>query len=626
MSADNRTSTMDPSPPAAAAAPASLPLPPLPSPAATAIATPASADSAAAAATAAAAAAAASAAAAAAAYFSTPARRLLYSLMVRQLRDDGLESVAQSLACSPAVLADPSALAAFPPQQLSHLVGSALAHLQSDERIQRRSMKLARPDQANDASERKQAEEDDSDDKEDTMDTSSSAAAVAASSSPFSLLGASPSLLDLTTRPLGSASASSSSFPPYSLRFQSSHNDAVTAAAFSADGALFASGARDGMIRLYDTARARASAATARGGVAREEESSSSSGGRLRSKSEHTGPRAQLHRWSDFESSIAEMAFHPFEPFLLGTSRDATLKFFGYEKVLERAAAAAAEANPDADRDRAGEASSRKASKLLAVESAPVTAVSFHPCGDVVLVATEANFARIYDVRTFSAFCSPDFGSFHSSAVLCARFEPTRGGSYATASADGSVKIWDGSNGACVRTIMGAHSGAPVTSVEYSPSGGYLLTTGMDSTSRLWDLASGKLVHTYFGAAHRTQIKAAFEQSGEFVLCGDEATPTVAVWVSTRLVQTHSSRQSRKCTAASSFSFFRVRACSFLFSRFVFLFSLSVLLFAQDTRTSELVRRVDTHTSVVRSIAVSPVDQTFITCSDDNKVKLWSVL
>ncbi|MCA9065824.1 MAG: WD40 repeat domain-containing protein, partial [Planctomycetaceae bacterium] len=67
----------------------------------------------------------------------------------------------------------------------------------------------------------------------------------------------------------------------------------------------------------------------------------------------------------------------------------------------------------------------------------------------------------------------------------------------ASASHDGSAKIWDMESGSVLRTLV-AHSGR-VNAVSYSHRGDRIATAGDDTTVRIWDAASGELVHTCQG-------------------------------------------------------------------------------------------------------------------------------
>jgi len=399
--------------------------------------------------------------------FSTPDRQLLYSLLCRQLLDDGLSDLAHSLSAATGA----AIVHSFPSRQLSSLVALALQQLQQQEFSTRQQMRLGRPEDDSKAEAEQKADMDEQDGEVEPAGSEKANAAVTSasdsrqvSSSPFAYLGAMPSLLDLTSR-AASASASSVPFPPYACRYSSALGDACTAATFSSDGSLVAAAARDGSIQLLDVARMKLDTSTRGGAADRINPAFLPSGRHHRSGDRHHYNAAgsvlspQLHRWLDFDAACSDLAFHPFEPFLLAASRDASLKFFSVDRVtqtLEQQGGV-----PSESRDPAA----RKAHKLLAVENAPVCALSFHPSGDWVAVASESNFARLYDVRSFASFCSPDFAAFHRGALTDVRYHPQSGSSYATASVDGSIRVWDGVGGRCVRVMEAAHGGAPVMPV-----------------------------------------------------------------------------------------------------------------------------------------------------------------
>ena len=79
----------------------------------------------------------------------------------------------------------------------------------------------------------------------------------------------------------------------------------------------------------------------------------------------------------------------------------------------------------------------------------------------------------------------------HTGLVLAARFSPD-GGQIATASLDGSVRLWQAEDGSPQVTLSG-HTG-PVRTILYAPDGSQLLSIGDDATLRLWDPVNGTLL------------------------------------------------------------------------------------------------------------------------------------
>jgi eukaryotic-like serine/threonine-protein kinase len=76
----------------------------------------------------------------------------------------------------------------------------------------------------------------------------------------------------------------------------------------------------------------------------------------------------------------------------------------------------------------------------------------------------------------------------HTGDIYCVRYSPM-GGKLATASADGTVRIWDSNNGRCFRVLEG-HTGE-VNCVAFSPDDGSLASTSDDGTVRIWNVADG---------------------------------------------------------------------------------------------------------------------------------------
>jgi G protein beta subunit-like protein len=74
----------------------------------------------------------------------------------------------------------------------------------------------------------------------------------------------------------------------------------------------------------------------------------------------------------------------------------------------------------------------------------------------------------------------------------------------ATASSDGSIKIWSTSTFALLQTLIG-HS-KWVWDVAFSADSAYVISASSDHTAKLWDLASGEVVRTYAG--HEKAITA----------------------------------------------------------------------------------------------------------------------
>jgi WD40 repeat protein/transcriptional regulator with XRE-family HTH domain len=78
----------------------------------------------------------------------------------------------------------------------------------------------------------------------------------------------------------------------------------------------------------------------------------------------------------------------------------------------------------------------------------------------------------------------------HDDVVWSAVFSPD-GARVATASADGTAKIWDATTGKELLTMKGSAYGAVLNAI-FSPDGKLLATSGADKIARIWDARSGE--------------------------------------------------------------------------------------------------------------------------------------
>uniref|UniRef100_A0A5S6QNH1 Cleavage stimulation factor 50 kDa subunit n=1 Tax=Trichuris muris TaxID=70415 RepID=A0A5S6QNH1_TRIMR len=323
----------------------------------------------------------------------------------------------------------------------------------------------------------------------------------------------------------------------YETIFITAHKDVCRACAFNIDGSLVATGSGDASIKIVDIDRV----------LSKEH---------MFSDVEVTQANAEFHpvirTLYDHVDQVNCLAFHPREQILASGSNDCTLKFFDFAK-----------------------SSVKRAFKTI-LEVEPVRCMAFDPLGDCILVGTEHSTLRLYVVETLQCFVSPVPADQHTGALTDIQYTHT-GRNFASASKDGSIKLWDGVSCRCVNTFQRAHDGAEVCSAVFSKNGKYILSCGKDGVVKLWELCTNRclMAYTCLGASgqSRNRIQAAFNQNEDYVLFPEENSGCLYSWVS---------------------------------------------------RTCERKRILPLgHTAPVRAFAHSPVQPAFITCSDDYRARYW---
>ncbi|CAB0031431.1 unnamed protein product [Trichogramma brassicae] len=320
----------------------------------------------------------------------------------------------------------------------------------------------------------------------------------------------------------------------YETAYVTSHKGNCRAGAFSADGQLIATGSVDASIKILDVDRMLAKSAP--------EEV----------PGDQTGGHPVIRTLYDHLEEVTCLEFHPREPILVSGSRDFTVKLFDYSK-----------------------ASVKKAFRTI-TDADQIRCLSFHPTGDFLVVGTNHPVIRLYDVNTSQCFVSSFPSHQHTGGITSLKY-CSDAKIFASASKDGSIKLWDGISNKCINTFTKAHDGNQVCSVTFTRNGKYLLSSGKDSLIKLWELSTSRCLIAYTGAGttgkqeHKAQ--AIFNHTEDYVMFPDEATTSLCAW--------NSRNASRKQ-----------------------LLSLG-------------------HNGPVRMIVHSPVSPAFLTCSDDFRARFW---
>ncbi|KAF9428743.1 hypothetical protein BGZ94_001238 [Podila epigama] len=343
--------------------------------------------------------------------------------------------------------------------------------------------------------------------------------------------------LNLDTDP----KSTSRSAPNLNTIYTTTHKDMATCTAFTKDGRYAASGSADTSLKILDVNKMK-----------------------LMNDDIHPVVRTLY----DHETPVTSVDFHP-NGLILAASSDTSVKLYDLSKPAV------------------------KRSFRYLQDTQPISSISFHPSGDFLLVGSEAETVRIYDVKTLQCFTPKTFNNnnnnnntnisnkattavdigLHKGGIHHIEYAHS-GSVFVTASQDGSIKVWDGVSGKVVRTIDNAHSGKGVTNATISKNGRYILSGGFDSVGKLWDLGSGKLIHGFTGAVQKTTKQSMiFSYNESLVFSSDESNNTIVCW---------------------------------------------------DARNGSLLKRYAGHQGLVRSVSASPTENALISCGNDNRVRFWA--
>jgi platelet-activating factor acetylhydrolase IB subunit alpha len=146
----------------------------------------------------------------------------------------------------------------------------------------------------------------------------------------------------------------------------------------------------------------------------------------------------------------------------------------------------------------------------------PITSIAFHPIFSIVASASEDGTIKVWDwelgelERTVKA---------HTKSVLDVDFGGVPGDILlASCSSDLTIKLWDPQNDySNIRTLTGHDH--TISSVRFTPSGTHLISASRDKTIRIWEVKTGYSIRTIRG--HSEWVKSiAPSPDGLYILSG----------------------------------------------------------------------------------------------------------
>ena len=248
------------------------------------------------------------------------------------------------------------------------------------------------------------------------------------------------------------------------------HKNTITCLAFSKDGKLLASGAKDGTAIVWNVER-----------------------------------RAEVHRFEGHKDMIVSAAFRPDAKLLATSSHDTLIRLWdvptgepfgkqpGHEKDVRGLAFSPdgkTLASAGVDHSvRLWEPGDVASLHRLAGHTAEVNCVAFSPDGKLLASGGWDRTVRIWDPVAMKPLHVLEG---HTEFVRDLAFAPD--GKLFSSGKDGVIRVWDAAAGKMLRTLEG-HKGL-VRSLSLSRDGKSLASAGRDGTLNLWDVENGKVIAT----------------------------------------------------------------------------------------------------------------------------------
>jgi len=133
-----------------------------------------------------------------------------------------------------------------------------------------------------------------------------------------------------------------------------------------------------------------------------------------------------------------------------------------------------------------------------------VNAVKWDPSGSLLASCSDDCTAKVWDVNSDRKDPMYDLKS-HQQEIYTVKWAPTGPGSknpdkkplLATASFDGSVRLWNVQDGTCIQ-VFSRHRDS-VYSVAFSPSGNYLASGSLAGQLYIWNVMEGRHIKSFKG-------------------------------------------------------------------------------------------------------------------------------
>lgn len=245
---------------------------------------------------------------------------------------------------------------------------------------------------------------------------------------------------------------------------------------------------------------------------------------------------------------------------------------------------------------------------LLTLEGhwAPIIDVQFSRDGNKLASASEDGTTRVWDGETGALLQTLEG---HRDRVVSVQFSPDDS-KLASASWDGSVRVWNAKTGSALHTLGDHREG--VNSVQFSTAGDKLASASQDGTVRVWDVYTGAILQTLEN--HRDRVNCVqFSQDGS-MLASASKDSTVQIWDANTGATLHTLEDHSDRVSNVQFSPDSKKLASASCDRTVRVW---------DTDSGVVLHTLKGHSGPVTSVQFSPDGSKLASASEDKTVRMW---
>jgi WD40 repeat protein len=255
---------------------------------------------------------------------------------------------------------------------------------------------------------------------------------------------------------------------------------------------------------------------------------------------------------------------------------------------------------------------------ILCTHTHTLRGMSFSQDGQRLAIGSDDTLIRIYDLPKLLADASiPTVESHclqllagHTNWVFSVTYSPDER-QLASASADGTVRIWDLATGICLHVLPHEHWAIRTI---FSPDGRQLIVSGLSSTIYVWDTSSGELIKTLNG--HLDWVWSIDTSADGNTLFSTGEDRTIRVWdVSAGVCHTvFRAHQDRVWTLSRSPD-----------GRHLVSGSEDRTIKIWDLQRGKCVKTINGYGNWIKSIAFVPDREWLVSCHRDCAIRLWSL-